>query len=202
MGPPLFIVMKGVDYLDAKSLGSTSPPDLSTSSIPELEGHESVDVARGMRELMKSIEADPYVDGPVFGWYEEFANAWLPFNDNVLTIQGAETGGCDVGSSIADDDNNISIAECDDRVPRGSALQRKTALCNALRSFLTDSAEGEPFKHDVVLRFDHGSDALNTTALSSSSGSAIPFSSTSASVSYKDAAESPPCEVVIARLRT
>ena len=47
MGPPLFIVVKGVDYFGRR---------------------RDTDVARGMRELVKSIEADPYVDGPVYGW--------------------------------------------------------------------------------------------------------------------------------------
>ena len=219
MGPPLFIVMKGVDYLDVNSLGAAGEQDVfssidpltaaspgPSSRTPELD--ESIDIARGMRELVQSIEADPYVDGPVFGWYEEFTNAWLPFND-VLMVQGAErTGGCDVGSatvvssSWADNDGNINNSSECDRLHQ--VRKRKIALCNALRSFLTDSAEGEPFKHDVVLRFDHGSDALIQTNLSSSTP-ALSFMKRSSSPSvsyYEEEANSPPCAVAIARLRT
>jgi Niemann-Pick C1 protein len=86
MGPPVFIVIKGVDYFGANRAG--------------------VDAA--MRELTRRVENDAHVDGPVFGWYDAFVDGWLPFNAGVG----------------ADD-------------------------CDALRIFLNDAPEGEPFKHDV-----------------------------------------------------
>jgi hypothetical protein len=154
MGPPLFIVVKGVDFLDYASS--------SNSNVPA-----GIDVARGMQELVKSIEADPYVDGPVFGWYEEFTNAWLPFNE-------VEAESCSSGSSDS----------CDS--------EKRKMFCENLDTFLTDSAEGEPFKHDVVLRTSPSSEMfVNSSRTSLFDAEPI-----------VEEEEVPPCEVVIAQLRT
>jgi hypothetical protein len=60
---------------DDRSFDFASSPGVPASVSSRAD--DRIDVARGMRELVDSLEADPYVDGAVFGWYEAGS---YPFN--------------------------------------------------------------------------------------------------------------------------
>ena len=139
MGPPLFIVIKGVDFLKDSTLSFSH--NVGTVSPQPFGADESVfDVAKGMRELVLRVEADPYVDGPVFGWYEEFAHVWLPFN------QARVNNSCPRTTPATDADTTMNSFS--------GTLNRCNAevkVCAALEMFLNDSVEGRAFQNDVVI---------------------------------------------------
>jgi hypothetical protein len=110
-------------------------------------------------------------------------NIWLPFNEaevsarcltlSTTTSPPTKQATAAPGANDANDGGKVSCTSED-------------KMCAALDAFLTDSVEGEPFKHDVILHSSLTSAVMddNRTALE-----------------VVEPLE-PPCKVIISRLRT